>query len=107
MQELSFRTRLYRYFFFEWLFMDVNKGNIFERAAAWKHNQVQAQWLPTYMRRWLWCAAVFYGLGGVVELLLGEPAVSAIFYVPSALSVSVNAVIAAAWLGFKMLAEPH
>jgi len=104
--ELTFRTLLYRYFFFEWLFMDVTQGNVLERSAARRHNQSQAHWLLTYMWRWLWCAVLLYGLGGVVEVLLGAPAVSALFYVPSALSVSVNAVIGAAWLGLKILSEP-
>lgn len=106
MHELTFRTLLYRYFFFEWLFLDVSKGSLLERAAAFRHNQTQAHWLFTYMRRWLWCAVLLYGLGGIVELQIGAPAVSALFYVPSALSVSVNAVIATAWLGLKMLSEP-
>lgn len=106
MHELTFRTLLYRYFFFEWLFLDVTQGSLIERSAAWRHNQSQAHWLPTYMRRWLSCAVLLYGLGGIVEILIGAPAVSALFYVPSALSVSVNAVIAAAWLGLKTLYEP-
>jgi hypothetical protein len=104
--ELTFRTLLYRYFFFEWLFMDVSRGSLLERSAAFRHNQTQAHWLLTYMRRWLWCAVLLFGLGGIVELQVGAPAVSALFYVPSALSVSVNAVIATAWLGLKMLSEP-
>jgi hypothetical protein len=98
---MTFRTLLYRYFFFGWLFRDVNRGTVFERAAAWRHNQAQARWLPTYMRRWLWCGAVFYGLGGLVELL--APGLSVVFYVPSALSVPVNAVLGAAWVGLKVL----
>jgi hypothetical protein len=104
--ELTFRTLLYRYFFFEWLFLDVTQGSLIERSAAWRHNQSQAHWLPTYMRRWLWCAVLLYGMGGIVEILIGAPAVSALFYVPSALSVSVNAVIVAAWLGLKTLYKP-
>ena len=100
---MSFGTLLYRYFFFGWLFRDVNRGNVFERAAAWRHNQSQARWLPTYMRRWFWCGALFYGLGSVVEWLLQAPGLSVLFYVPSALSVPVNAVICAAWVGFKLL----
>src|SRR5687767_11851456 len=98
---MAFRTLLYRYFFFGWLFLDVNRGNVFERSAAWRHNQAQARWLPTYMRRWLWCGVVFYGLGGLTEWL--APGLSAVFYVPSALSVPVNAVIGAAWVGLKVL----
>ena len=42
---MAFRTLLYRYFFFGWLFRDVTRGNLFERAAAWRHNQAQAHWL--------------------------------------------------------------
>jgi len=63
---MSFSTLLYRYFFFGWLFKDVNHGNLLERAAAWRHNRAQARWLPTYLRRWLWCAAFFYGLSSFV-----------------------------------------
>ena len=100
---MSFGTLLYRYFFFGWLFQDVNQGNVFQRAAAWRHNQAQARWLPTYMRRWLWCGVLFYGLGGIVESLLNAPGVSVLFYVPSALSVPVNAVLGAAWVGLKLL----
>jgi hypothetical protein len=100
---MAFRTLLYRYFFFGWLFLDVNRGNVFERAAAWRHNRAQARWLPTYMRRWLWCGVVFYGMGGFFEMLLNAPGLSVLFYVPSALSVPVNAVIGAAWVGLKVL----
>ena len=42
---MSFGTLLYRYFFFGWLFKDVNRGNLLERAAAWRHNREQARWL--------------------------------------------------------------
>lgn len=106
MQALAFHTLLYRYFFFSWLFKDAGCGNVFERAAAWRHNQAQAHWLLTYMRRWLWCGLVFYGLGGTAELALNSPGLSAFFYVPCALSVPVNAVIGAAWLGLKALPGP-
>jgi hypothetical protein len=97
----SFGTLLYRYFFFEWLFLDVNKGSFLERSAAMRHNRSQAHWLLTYMRRWLWFGLLLYALGGIVEMQFRAPVVSAFFYVPSALSVSVNAVMVAAWLGLK------
>lgn len=106
MQDLAFRTLLYRYFFFAWLFKDVSKGSMLERAAAWRHNQQQARWLLTYMRRWLWCGVVLYGIGCMLELMLQAPALSAFFYVPSALSVPVNAVIGAVWVGLKALPGP-
>ena len=106
MQEPAFRTLLYRYFFFAWLFKDASHGNPLERSAAWRHNQAQARWLPTYMRRWLGCGMLFYGLGGFVELMLNSPGLSAFFYVPGVLSVPVNAVIGAVWLGLKALRGP-
>ena len=103
---MSFRTLLYRYFFFSWLFRDVSRGSRFERAAAWRHNQAQAHWLPTYMRRWLVFGLLMYGAGHFVEGVLGSPVASSFLYVPSALSVPINAVIAAAWAGLKLLAAP-
>jgi hypothetical protein len=106
MHQLAFRTLLYRYFFFDWLFRDVTRGSRLERAAAWRHNQAQARWLGTYMRRWLGSGLLFYGLGLTVEMLLGAPLLSAVFYVPGALSVPINAVIGAAWIGLRTLPGP-
>ena len=100
---MPFRTLLYRYFFFGWLFKDVNRGNLLERAAAWRHNREQARWLPTYMRRWMWCGVSLYTLGMAVETLMLAPGLSAFFYVPSALAVPVNAVIGAAWIGLRVM----
>lgn len=106
MQDLAFRTLLSRYFFFAWLFKDASHGSLLERAAAWRHNQQQARWLPTYMRRWLWSGVLLYGIGSLLEIALAAPTLSAFFYVPGALSVPVNAVIGAAWLGLKALPGP-
>jgi len=100
---MSFSILLYRYFFFGWLFKDVNRGNLLERAAAWRHNREQARWLPTYMRRWLWCGIAFYALGQLMESLLQAPGISVLFYVPCALAVPVNAVIGAAWVGLRVM----
>src|SRR5689334_9819571 len=44
---------LYRYFFFDWLFRDVSRGNLLERAAAWRANREMRRYLPVYLRRWL------------------------------------------------------
>lgn len=99
-------TLLYRYLFFDWLFKDVNCGNLFDRAAAWRHNQAHAHFLLTYLRRWCWCGALFYSLGVWVEVVMNAPLASAFFYVPGALSVPVNTVIGAAWLGLKVLQGP-
>ena len=103
---MAFRTLLYRYFFFGWLFRDVTRGSLFERSAAWRHNRAQAHWLPTYMRRWLVFGALLYAAGSFVELVIGAPLASVLLYVPSALSVPVNAVIVVAWAGLKALSGP-
>lgn len=96
---MAFRTLLYRYFFFDWLFRDVNRGSLFERAAAWQHNREQAHWLPTYMRRWGVVGLLLYAAGLFVELGLSAPMASCFLYVPCVLSVPVNAVIVVAWAG--------
>ncbi|MGY2490424.1 hypothetical protein [Cupriavidus sp. CP313] len=106
MQELAFRTLMYRYFFFGWLFRDASRGGPVERSVAWRFNQAHAHWLLTYMRRWLWCGLFFYALGAVVELMLCAPGLSALFYVPSVLSVPVNVVIGVIWVGLKALPGP-
>jgi hypothetical protein len=103
MENVSFSTLLYRYFFFGWLYRDVTRGNGLERAAAWRWNKEHAHWLLKYMARWLWCGLFFYALGGFAEWGLQAPLLSIVFYIPSALSVPVNAVIGAAWLGLKLL----
>jgi hypothetical protein len=103
---MSFHNLLYRYFFFGWLFRDVNRGNLFERAAAWRHNQAQARWLPTYMRRWLVLGALSFAGGVFVEVVVGAPLASALLYVPGALSVPINAVLVVAWTGLKALSAP-
>ncbi|MEJ6023968.1 hypothetical protein [Ramlibacter sp. PS4R-6] len=103
MPDTAFHTLLYRYFFFSWLYKDASRGNLFERAAALRYNKEHAHWLVTYMIRWLWCGVIFYGLGGFAEWVLDAPVLSMLFYIPGALSVPVNAVIGAAWLGLKVL----
>ena len=103
---MAFRTLLYRYFFFGWLFRDVNRGNLFERAAAWRHNQTQAHWLLTYMRRWFVMGLMLY-LGGVfVEQVFAAPVLSSFLYMPWVLSVSFNATALVAWAGLKSLPGP-
>lgn len=105
-QQISFRILLYRYLFFGWLFRDAQRGSLMERAAAWRHNRSQMRWLPTYARRWAVMGTACYGLGALVEGLLQWPGLSALFYVPGALALPVNAVIGALWLGLKLLPGP-
>jgi hypothetical protein len=105
-QEPAFCTLLYRYFFFDWLFKDVGSGNLFERAAAVRHNREQARWLPVYVLRWLWWGLAFYALGSVAELLLEAETLSSLFYALGALALPFNVAIGAAWIGLRGLHGP-
>jgi hypothetical protein len=58
------------------------------------------------MRRWLVFGALLYAAGSFVELVVGAPFASALLYVPSALSVPINAVTVVAWAGLKALSGP-
>jgi hypothetical protein len=105
-EPLAFRVLLYRYFFFGWLFRDVNRGNLFERTAAWRHNLGRARWLFVYLRRWCVLGVVCFLLGLLTEMVLSAGLLSAFFYVPSAVSVAVNTVIGVLIAGFKLLPGP-
>jgi hypothetical protein len=102
----SFRSLLYRYWFYGWLFRDVNHGSQYERAAAWRHNQAAGRWLPVYLRRWSVLALATYLAGWMVESTLPAAPVEALFFVPCVASVTVNAVTLAAWLGLKLMPAP-
>jgi len=106
MDDLPLKVLLYRYFFFGWLFRDASKGNLYERSAAWRYNQEQSRWLSTYLRRWLFVGVMMYFLGAACEILLHAPILSAFFFVPMAVSVSINTVIGALMLGFKSFSDP-
>lgn len=103
---LPFRQVLYRYWFFGWLFRDVNRPNLLERAAAWRHNRQQARWLPTYLRRWAVLTLLSYGLAALIEHGVGAPVLSAVFYVQAALGVTFNVVTSVLLLGLKLLPAP-
>jgi hypothetical protein len=66
------RVRVYRYFFYEWLFRDADSGTEWERSAALRHNQQQARWLPTYLFRWLVLGTIVVTLQQVCETVSGD-----------------------------------
>ena len=47
---LAFKLYLYLWPF--WLFRDANRGNVLERAAAYRHNRAQRIHLPGYALKW-------------------------------------------------------
>jgi hypothetical protein len=109
----SFSFLLYRYWFYGWLFRDVNRGSLLDRAAAWRHNQAAVHWLPVYLRRWTVLGLVTFAIGWWLESLahgsiaaMATWPIEAVFFVPSVLSVSVNLVTLAAWVGLKVMPGP-
>ncbi|MFM9886348.1 MAG: hypothetical protein ACKVQT_25265 [Burkholderiales bacterium] len=97
---LPLHVLLYRYLFFAWLFEDVSRPmNLFQRAAALRHNREQSHWLPLYMLRYVIVGAALFALGFIVESL--SPLLSAFFYVPATVTVPMFAVAGLAWAGLR------
>ena len=92
-------TLLYRYWFWEWLFVDMTRArDVYQRAAAWRHNVAQRRYLPIYMRRWLFVVAANLGLGALLEKVVASMLGAAVFYTNSCIAVCVVVVSVAGWL---------
>jgi hypothetical protein len=98
----TFSQLFYRYWFYGWLFRDVNQGTLFERAAAARHNQSLSRWLPTYLLRWTVLGVVCFSGGLLIETLLCAQA-ALLPYAVSTLAVPVNVVTLAAWVGLRVM----
>lgn len=48
----SFLYQLYLYLWPFWLFRDATRGNLLERAAAYRHNREKRVYLPGYAAKW-------------------------------------------------------
>jgi hypothetical protein len=81
-----------------WLFLDVNRGDLFRRAAAWQHNVHQRIHLPVYMRRWMTCLVAAAAAGHGLDRLASPPALAAAFFVTAVVGVVIVVVAAVAWL---------
>jgi hypothetical protein len=103
---LTLRQLLYRYWFFGWLFEDVNAKGLFERAAAWRHNQEQARWLPTYLKRWAVMTVLCFAIGMLMEHGLRAHTLSAVLYVHAIFGVTFNAVTSVMLLALKWMPGP-
>ncbi len=98
-QAMPFRTLLYRFIFFDWLFKDVSAArNVIERHAALQHNKYMSRYLPIYFRRWTVMATFDFGLGWLFERALQATVLSAYFFTWSCLTIAGMVVIAAAWI---------
>jgi hypothetical protein len=84
----SLQSLLYRYWFWEWLFVDMTRvRDVYQRAAAWRHNVAQRRHLPTYMRRWLVVTAANIGVAAVLEKALAAMLSAAFFYTNGCIAV--------------------
>jgi hypothetical protein len=101
MQTLAFSSLLYRYLFFGWLFRDASQGTVWERSAALRHNKEQAHWLLTYIRRWVVLGGILLAVAAFTELVLRAPLLSAFFYVPTALTLTVSSLTTYFWLALS------
>jgi hypothetical protein len=92
------RSLLYRYWFWEWLFVDVASARgLCQRAAAWRHNVAQRRHLPVYMRRWMVLGAANLGIAAVLEKALAWMLSAAVFYTNSCIAVCVLFVTFVGW----------
>lgn len=92
---------LYRYFFFDWLFRDVSRGSLLERAAAWRTNREMRRYLPVYLRRWSVIFLAGYGLGVLFEKGFELVYAAACCYSSSCISASVIFIIVFSWIALS------
>jgi hypothetical protein len=101
MDTLTLAELVYRYFFFGWLFRNADRGNLFERSAAWRYNKQQSRWLPVYMRRWAAIILLLFCLAAFAESVHAHHLVFTFFYATSAMAVPVLTVCVTAWMMFN------
>ncbi len=102
MQARTFSQLLYRYWFYGWLFEDANRGSLYERAAARRRNRSRSVWLPTYLRRWTSLGVLSYAIGWTIEPH-APTAIALLCFCTCVLTVPVNAVTLAAWIGLRVM----
>lgn len=89
---------LYRYWFWGWLFVDVNNnGDLLRRAAAWRHNVAQRAHLPVYMRRWCGCLLATFAVAVLIEASDAR-ATAAVFYCAAVISAVIELTAGVAWV---------
>ncbi len=97
--ELPFRSLLYRFLFFDWLFRDVGAAcTRLERHAAFQHNRKMSRYLPVYLRRWSFLTAFDFALGVLFEKVLQAGLLSAWFFTWTCVTLTGMVVITVAWI---------
>jgi len=97
--DIPFRTLLYRFMFFEWMFADISAArNLFERHAFVQHNRRMCRYLPVYLRRWSVLTACGFVFGLLAERAPQASLVSAWFFTWSCVSLTAMVIISVAWI---------
>ena len=97
--ELPFRSLLYRFLFFDWLFRDVGAARTrLERHAAFQHNRRMRRHLPVYLRRWSFLTVFDFALGMLFEKVLQAGLLSAWFFTWTCVTLTGMVVITVAWI---------
>jgi hypothetical protein len=89
---------VYRYWFWGWMFRDVNEGDLLRRASSWRHNVAMRACLPVYMWRWLACTAATALVAQGVEASTAPPVLPALFYTGSIMAVIVFGIALVIWM---------
>ncbi|MGV7206504.1 hypothetical protein ACLB1G_01470 [Oxalobacteraceae bacterium A2-2] len=105
--DLPFRSLLYRFIFFDWLFRDVSAArDKFERHAAVQHNRHMSRYLPVYLRRWSVLTVFDFALGWLCERALQATVLSAWCFTWSCVTATGMVVITIAWLALQYARLP-
>jgi hypothetical protein len=105
--DLRFRTLLYRFIFFDWLFQDVGGARTaIERHAATQHNRRMSKYLPVYLRRWSFLTVLDFALGCLVERALQATLLSAWFFTWTCITATGTVVITVAWIFLSQPQQP-
>lgn len=87
---------LYRYWFWGWLFHDVNVGDALRRHASRRHNVAMRTWLPTYIARWCASSAACLVIAIPVERTSAWHA-AALLYTGAVVGALVSTLALAIW----------
>ncbi|MDH4395167.1 MAG: hypothetical protein QE278_05790 [Limnobacter sp.] len=86
----------FRYFAFQWMFRDVNAKELFQRAAAVRHNLAHRHYLLVYLRRWVFVTLSSFAMGALLE---HHGFIACVFfYTVASLSACSLSKILAAWI---------
>jgi hypothetical protein len=70
--DISLALLLFRYWWPFWFFQDASHGDLYMRAAAYRHNRERRVYLPGYLAKWLFICALALTLTSRFELLAAE-----------------------------------